>query len=759
MKLRRANAWPPSRLPIGVAAITALFVLSSAVETPGSGPALLRALLALVIVCLLPGLLLLRLLGVRGLSVAETLVHSVGISVLFVSFVGAASSVLLPLVGIPNPLAFGPLVATLLGAILVLSVVVAIRDGSHTGGRLPTSTWREYRVAALLCLLPVTALLGTHLVNEAGIGWVNITAVLLVSAVTVAVYLGWISRRLYPLVVLSCSLTLLYHTALITDFVWGWDIQFQYYTASRVLNSAWEPGFGRPTNSLVTIVVFSAVGATTIGVPLDVVFKFVYPALYALFPLTVYLVVADRLDRRDAVLSALLIAFYSQFYHRMVGKQHVAQLYMGLFLVAVFVGSIRPRKRRLLAVLYLLGVIVSHYSSPLLYGVVLLLGTLLAYAPAVPPLRRLGPMRAIRTCFSRERTSAFHPAFVIVYFGLLSVWYLYTSNGVVFEKVFMYFPKQILANLFDLFVESAERTGSQTLQSTMTKSPLKRIHLLFHLALQSLIAVGLLKDLVAIGRSKRPALHPLLVLLSVPMFGFLVVAFFVKGSFGSDRAYDLGLVLLAPFGVTGFLFASRFSISRTVGRLTGSQHAIDRDQLYLVFSVFLVLILVFDAGVVYQLAGIPYTLLAFQSGQDYPTFSNQEISGAEWLSEHAGDEPVYADQYGEIILWRYFDHLGDQVNRFWAGTSRVEPGSYIYLRERNIESGLPIRGTRYRYAPRSDSSFGQILCRSNKVFDNGNSVVFEVPRKASEAAAIRRVPVASERDAAPTSPTTSSCPW
>jgi len=715
----RSNGFRVLRSLSVSASITGLYFLTVGFERIGVEMSPFRDLLGFTFLLFVPGFLLLRILRVCRLPLSEILLHVVGLSVVSISLLGALSSVLLPLVGIGNPLSYGPLAATAFGFVAFLSVLAYLRDSTNQLSLLPRLSSTELIGSLLLCVLPLIAVLGTVLMNRDGVSWMNMCAVVLVATVPLLAAFDRLPPRLYPLAIATGTLTLLFHTFLLTNYVWGWDIQFQYYTASRALNSAWDPSFPRPTNSLTTIVILSTSVATISGTSLDVVFKIVYPLLYALFPVTIYLATRTRLDRKLSLFSALVVAFYSQTYLRMAGKQHISQLFIGLFVVALLRDSIAPQKRRILLFVYLFGVVISHYSSSLLFGGILLVGTLSVIFVSE---------RVTAADITEIRSVAFRPLLAFAYLGILSCWYLYTSNGVVFDGIFVYFPYEILSNFSDLLFAASERTGSHTVQTALLKSVIKQVHVVLHLCFQFLIAAGLLRELGAVARRHETEFSPILVALATPMFAFLVLAFFMEGHFGSDRAYDLGLVLLAPFGLVGYETLAKRLSDRLEGRWVTAKSTDNGATSRRIFSVFLVLFLIFNAGVVYHVSGTSYTLLAFQQDYDYPTFSDEEIAGVEWLSEHTSDGSLYADRYGEVALNRTHDHLSGRMNRFWPDTERIPPGSYIYFRSTNVDDEMLTHDSQTRHTALSDATFSRTVHMTNKVYTNGESNVYQSSR-------------------------------
>ena len=74
------------------------------------------------------------------------------------------------------------------------------------------------------------------------------------------------------------SISLLYMSSLISPYVWGWDIQNEYYLANLVINySYWNFILPDAYNSMLSIVMLAPVYSLYTNVNLDHVFKIVSP--------------------------------------------------------------------------------------------------------------------------------------------------------------------------------------------------------------------------------------------------------------------------------------------------------------------------------------------------------------------------------------------------------------------------------------------------------------------------------------------------
>ncbi|MBS7635669.1 hypothetical protein KEJ34_09390, partial [Candidatus Bathyarchaeota archaeon] len=81
------------------------------------------------------------------------------------------------------------------------------------------------------------------------------------------------------------SIFLLYHTSLISEHIWGWDVQLEYYFSKLVLmNGWWNPSIYGSINGMPAIVLLAPSYAALCSIDLVWVFKIIYPILFSFVP-------------------------------------------------------------------------------------------------------------------------------------------------------------------------------------------------------------------------------------------------------------------------------------------------------------------------------------------------------------------------------------------------------------------------------------------------------------------------------------------
>jgi len=222
-----------------------------------------------------------------------------------------------------------------------------------------------------------------------------------------------------------------------------------------------------------------------------------------------------------------------------------------------------------------------------------------------------------------------------------------------------------------------------------TVSLLHSVTKYLHLLSQFFILVGVLTLLFKRGDTKfERGYKAFSLVFSVICFAGIGVPYFAS-SLNTSRLYQITLVFLAPFcvigGITVLKVVSRIvKVSWTDQRVKSSLRAL---------STFFAIFLLFNSGWVYEVAkDHPPPLL--NNTIDYPRFNHQEVSGAEWITNVKGSDPIYADGYRWLLL-----------------------GGLEWGQARNLPKD--IRKVKTKYIKLTD-----VIGKRSKIYDNGGAQVY-----------------------------------
>ncbi|MBI1884966.1 MAG: DUF2206 domain-containing protein [Chloroflexi bacterium] len=654
----------------------------------------LREVVAFIALFLIPGALILYLLRLRDLDPWELLAYACGLSLVVVMALGLALNGLRGL-GVERPLSSMPVAVAVGAATACLAAVAALwqRELPSVGVR-PGELLKPYTT---LCLLPpAVVILGTQLANARQDNTFLLAAIALLALFPLAAFLPrLLPEKAYPLAVVAISVSLLLHRSLISPRLTGFDIHAEYFFGSLVLKDGyWDQSIPNVYNSMLSLTIVPPMFSAVADVDLLWVYKAVYPLLFSLMPLSLFLLWRRAVGSRAAFLAACFLMFTQPFYQLMPGmaRMEMGLLFVALVLLTLSAGS--GPQAVALRIIFAGGMIVSHYS------VAYFLIPALAAAPGLSWLYRLA-----RTRSSGQNAAALTPAFLSLFLAFTFFWYVYVSaESAPFDDAV-----RTLSDLGrklgrDFFSPQA----SQGLYlATQSLTPLRDVARYLHFGFQGLTVIGVVWALL---RWRRGPFPPELTALAVPALAVnaatVVVPYFAAGTFGMERLLMGTLIFLAPFAVMGGL--ALFSGLAVLGRLALALVGMRNVRLQPVAGVVAALLLaaglgaylLFNSGFVYQVAGerpnaVPLSRgwMAASANADeklsffaiYPPL--EDFAAGEWLGgQRAPGIPVYADLDG----WAY-------VLREWIPQremSSLDPdrlpqkSGYVFLRYLNTKHGI-----------------------------------------------------------------------
>ena len=203
-----------------------------------------------------------------------------------------------------------------------------------------------------------------------------ITMILLVLiAITfILVVFDRIPRKLYPFTVWIISISFIYMSSLISPYVWGWDIQNEYYLANLVLTySHWNSMLPDAYNSMLSIVMLGPVYSILTHINLDYVLKIIIPFIFSLIPLGLYKIFKIQTqDSKISFMAVFLFISFNTFYIELLSltREMIAELFLIVILLIFFERKFKP-SLILLMMLFSMGLVFSHYSTAYFFIVAL----------------------------------------------------------------------------------------------------------------------------------------------------------------------------------------------------------------------------------------------------------------------------------------------------------------------------------------------------------------------------------------------------
>jgi uncharacterized membrane protein len=686
-----------------------LVLLAFALLPGGDGPvSAVRAVFAVAYLSLVPGWLVVGLLDPDdGFGTVLRSLYALGLSLLSVVFVGLVLNTALPFAGVDAPLRPVTFALGLAGFTGALAVIHG-RRGTDPLSHLPRppSGAREWRVVALFALLPAVALVGAYANRVFLTNLPTMVFLLLIATVPFLFVTGAIPERLLPFCVYATAVGLLVFGSLHSPFLSGRDANWEFYFANLVLETGrWDPTISFKADVMLGISLVRPAYALLTGLPLEGVYKYTTPLLFAAVPVGVYHLTRSRpwTSVTVASLSAyLLVAFWS-FYVKL--SHNFRQQFAMTFLVLLVLAWGRTRETgraarvgALLLVAFGFGLTVSHYGTAFVF---MALSGFVA-AVAVVAVAIDGRLDRFEDA-PRKLPLAALGAFVVL--GM--TWYMYVGRGILFNQLSR-IGGQILIDVLGLRTSVSATGGSGARWATRDLYSVSyEVFRWLNYVTAGFVTVGFLAMLF--GDLRRRTLARLEYLLFSAGCGVLLVTavlFPAANPIDLARLYPITLFWIAPLCVGGGLLVLR-GVGRVLGGGLGGAAGTDRRHLAL--AAFFAVFFLYSSGFVPAATGeFQYnealiveehledpTLVADSSSS---TLLARDVAGARFLADHREiTYPVYTDfsgtflwSYGEVPRQDRWPPVESATRRGLVGRSPADlpQGSYVFFRPVNTERGI-----------------------------------------------------------------------
>ncbi|MEU6403056.1 DUF2206 domain-containing protein [Streptomyces sp. NPDC046985] len=398
---------------------------ASVVELLPQPPAVLHTLAGLWLLFGAP-IVLWRGVAQRVVTTATAaLLLSVGFTVITDIVVALTVNTALPPFGVARPLTRLALTIGTAAALVVLGALAPEPQRSERPpGRALLATRGVRPVAAVGAAALLLAVAGPIRLNN-GLGGTVSTVAMVVVAALVALLL--LRRGRYPVTVLEfglycASAALLLLTSLRGQYITGHDIQKEFlYFRLALGGEHWDIAkYSDPYNACLSITLLPVSAFQLTALSETAIFKVVLPLLFALTPVLVHRAVRNVAPRVVALISAVYFVVFPTFLTDMpyLGRQEIAFLLLGCAMVVLTDSRGPLRLRRIVFVVLLAGIVLSHYSTTYVVVGTLAVSFLLDKAWRLASRRGRGRMRRRRR---EDRMRSFLTWWVVVVPAVLAL--------------------------------------------------------------------------------------------------------------------------------------------------------------------------------------------------------------------------------------------------------------------------------------------------------------------------------------------------
>lgn len=686
-------------------------------DTLGFNVSLIREIITIFYLLFVPGILILRILKLHGLNTIKTIFFSIGLSISSIMFLGALIDLLLPPLGIAKPISLFYILITMTSFVIILTILTYFRDKDYQSNSFIEIKEIPSPIFLVLCLIPFSAVFGTYLMNYYQSNIILMSMIAVIALMPILVAFNKIPKIIYPFVTFIISLSLLFHTSLISNYIWGWDMQGEYYLANNVINNAfWNPYSFNSINSMLSIIIFAPIISIISGINLTWVFKIIYPLIFSLVPVGLFWIFKKQTSDKIAFLSVFFFMSIFTFYTELnqLGRQEIAEFFFIPFLIVLFDDSMMPIKIFTLMIIFALSLVVAHYGLAYVFALILAFVYVILFLTNRKQIYNLlnrvkklnfEDINPIKTKDQKIKIS-----FVGLFIIFALSWYIYTAGSYNFISVVL-IGNHISGSITDLFnPQTAQGLSALTVNIS---SPLHNVAKYLNLLFQLLIGFGVLVFTYKLIfkpadiKFKREFMFFALVCLLI-LFTSIALPFF-GSALDETRLYHMTLFFLAPFSILGGIEAFKIFniISKKPWKMKQTENTLK------IMSILIMISFLFYTGFIYQVTGDNPTSFSL-SNVDYTVYDHEEVSGANWLYTNKYNNNIYADGY-RIPLFGSITNEQIKSYQNW-----IYPGSYLYLGSYNIKSGkILLNTTSMRY-----ENYSNIIGQDSEIYDNGGSVIY-----------------------------------
>lgn len=735
----KMNEWNIKKIFISVITIQLILWGTIGLKLIGLDVFFLGQLVSFFYFFFVPGFLILRIFKIYDMSSEETLMYSLGLSIGSIMFTGFFMNMFYPYIGISKPISFFPLIITLNVVILFFCILCYIRNKEFATQRyLNIQDILSHKFLFLL-LMPFLSIFGTYMVNYYKSNFLLMLMLIGISITVVLCLYNYIPEKLYSFAIWTMSISILWHTTLISPYVNVGDVVIEYQYANAVINNSyWNWISSGNYNSVLSVVILAPIFSNLFNLDLTWIFKIIFPFLFSFVPVGVYyLCVNQTKNAKLAFLSSFLFIGMSPFFSQipLIAKQSTAEFFMALFFMVMLSkdSNVKYSQKSILSIIFAISLIVSHYGIS--YIIMFLLIFILLFSYIINMRFASNLWNSMSQKIKNESQIANHSTMrmnyissTLVFLFIVSTiaWYLYISNSSSFHS-FIYVQKHIVNSIFTDFL-NPETSRGLYLITRSESSFLRLVNKYLYIISQFFIAFGFTYTILYDTKLKFSITY-----LGASLFYliFLFSAIVISGftvMMDPRRLYHLSLFILSPFCIIGFSQLYKIMFKSSTGFCLKT------------LSLFLILFFLFNTSFIFEVTkDHPYSISISQetikSSGDLEDkaklYGNyvvtQDVFSGKWLGKNMNnDKFVYRGEFieGDPSLTIYGGIDPNSVRYFDNTTNEISNG-YIQLAYANIIEN--VGSTWYnQLQERTAYSFSEvshIFDRKNKVYNNGGSVI------------------------------------
>jgi uncharacterized membrane protein len=533
-------------------------------------------------------------------------------------------------------------------------------------------------------------------------------------------------KGLYPVVIFLITISLILIYMLRFAHICGHDVHREYYFFQMILNNLhWSVAGDSALDACMSISLLPTIFQSILNINAqEYLFKGVYVSVCSFGPLAVYVISKKYIGELYAFLASFFFISQASFL-KLAGspRTNLAIFFVALAVMVFFSDKIDPLKRRILFIVFMLSIVVSHYSTTYIFFFTLLFSWF-----AIEIFSR-------RYVFKRSITLTA----VLLFFAFIFFWYSQVTETTF--NLGVGFIEGTFSDLNRFFIEESRTEQFEVLTGHGLKYPiLGRANLAVTWGTFILIGIGVLtmviryKEMMALSnvKHKKPDFlktkfemeYLVMVLACAGLLIIMVALPFVSKGYGIQRLYSFVLVILSVCFVVGGMTLSHFFFfyKKRKPVLKEKNNGL-QNRAYLVILLILIPYSMFQTGVMHQIGGAPIVPHLNSEGEAYdPEYiPDSESYAAKWLAmDGKKDTQIYTpDGSGAHTLSSQGKIPPNLINSRTFSRHGILRG-YVFLCYNNVVKGkLMVGGMTCNMTEYSDMFIGM-----SKIYDTESAEIY-----------------------------------
>jgi uncharacterized membrane protein len=302
---------------------------------------------------------------------------SIGLSIVFDLLFGLIINTLLPLLGINNPLSSYNLQ---IGFSIIIIVLTSLIVYTHRAPKISLILPKIFKIEKIFLIfvfeILVCFLTGIYLVNNNISNLFLIFSIILIPILLILLilYNDDSIKRIYPVIIYLISSSLLMLLALRSNYILGFDSHEEYFLFyTTLIQSVWIPDSNLLLSAALSISIFPTIFEKFFNIDPQILFKVLFPLIFSVTPLIIYAIAKKYVNELLALFASCYFMFQNWFTLTSANSRTSLAIFFFAFLVLTLCDKeLSKTKKYALILLFIPGIILSHYTSALIFLLIIL---------------------------------------------------------------------------------------------------------------------------------------------------------------------------------------------------------------------------------------------------------------------------------------------------------------------------------------------------------------------------------------------------